>query len=245
MKRLLLSIAVMTFGASVAMAQCTPDITAPAPNYADSTFGAWPDTTTNFVSGAVGIPYAQELQFKVPTDAGDVDPLLAGSTIQSFTVDAVNGLPPGLGYACNISNCQFVGGTVGCALLSGTPTTLGTYPVTIDVTGVVVIFCFPANAPYTFVGYEIIIGTAGEVELVYNPFKVVPNPANDKINIQGLTKFNVSDIQITNMDGKVMRTMNATGLASMEVSLDGFANGIYFVNVNHANGKEVVKFIKE
>ena len=245
MKKLLLSIAVITFGASAAMAQCTPDITAPAPNYADSTFGAWPDTTTNFVSGTVGVPYTQELQFKVPLDAGDVDPLLAGSTIQSFTVDNVVGLPPGLSYACNISNCEFQGGSVGCALLSGTPTTAGTYEVSIEVTGVILIFGFPADAPYTFVGYEINIGTAGEVELVYNPFKVVPNPANDKINIQGLSKFNVTDIEITNMDGKVMRTMDATGLATMEVSLDGFANGIYFVNVNHSNGKEVVKFIKE
>jgi hypothetical protein len=237
MKKLLLSIAVLTFGTSVAMAQCTPDVTAPAPNYADSTFGAWPDTTTNFANGAVGVPYTQELQFKVPLDAGDVDPLLAGSDIESFTVDAVNGLPPGLSYACNISNCEFLGGTVGCALLSGTPTTAGTYEVEIEVTGVISIFGFPANAPYTFVGYEIVIGAAGEVELVYNPFKVVPNPANDKINIQGLSKFNVTGIEITNMD--------ATGLASMEVSLDGFANGIYFVNVNHSNGKEVVKFIKE
>lgn len=245
MKKLLLSIAVLTFGASAAMAQCTPDVTAPAPNYADSTFGAWPDTTTNFANGAVGVAYTQELQFKAPLDAGDVDPFLAGSDIQSFTVDAVNGLPPGLSYACNISNCTFNGGTVGCALLSGTPTTAGTYEVSIDVTGVILILGFPANAPYTFVGYEIVIGAAGEVELVYNPFKVVPNPANDKINIQGLSKFNVTGIEITNMDGKVMRTMDATGLASMEVSLDGFANGIYFVNVNHSNGKEVVKFIKE
>lgn len=245
MKKLLLSIAVMTFGASAAMAQCTPDITDPAPNYADSTFGAWPDTTTNFVNGTVGVPYTQELQFKVPTNAGDVSPLLTGQTIQSFTVDAVNGLPPGLSYACNLSNCTFNGGTVGCALLSGTPTTAGSYEVSIDVTGIVLIFGNPATAPYTFVGYEIEIGTAGEIELVYNPFKIVPNPANDKINIQGLSKFNVSGIEITNMDGKVMRTLEATGLASMEVSLDGFANGIYFVNVNHSNGKEVVKFIKE
>ena len=245
MKKLLLSIAVLTFGASAAMAQCTPDVTAPAPNYADSTFGAWPDTTTNFVNGTVGVPYVQELQFKVPLDATDVNPLLVGATIQSFTVTAVNGLPPGLSYACNTSNCTFNGGSVGCALLSGTPTTADSYEVSIEVNGVVMFGPITANAPYTFVGYEIVIGTLGEIELVYNPFKVVPNPANDKINIQGLSKFNVTGIEITNMDGKVMRTMDATGVASMEVSLDGFANGIYFVNVNHSNGKEVVKFIKE
>ena len=63
--------------------------------------------------------------------------------------------------------------------------------VSIEVNGVVMFGPIPANAPYTFVGYEIVIGTLGEIELVYNPFKVVPNPANDKINIQGLSKFKV------------------------------------------------------
>lgn len=72
MKRLLLVVSIVSFGLTNASAQCTPDITAPAPNYADSTFGAWPDTVINFAAAAVGVPYTQELQFKVPTDAGVV-----------------------------------------------------------------------------------------------------------------------------------------------------------------------------
>ena len=54
-------------------AQCTPD-----PLYADSIYGAWPDTVTNFVSGQVGVAYIQVLDFKLPLDAGDVDPGFAG-----------------------------------------------------------------------------------------------------------------------------------------------------------------------
>ena len=70
-------------------AQCTPGA-----NYADSTFGAWPDTTTNFPVGYPDFYYQTDLNFKVPNDAGDIDSAFTGSTIVNFTVDSVVGLPP-------------------------------------------------------------------------------------------------------------------------------------------------------
>lgn len=245
MKKLLLFVTLIGGVISNATAQCTPDITAPAPNYADSTFGAWPDTTVNFGPAAVGVAYTQELQFKVPSDAGDVDPAFAGSTIESFTVDAVNGLPAGLTYACNISSCTFNGGTVGCALISGTCSVTGVYPVTIDVTGVINYGGFLIDAPYTFEGYRIVVGNAGTIEAIINPINIHPNPANDKITLSGLNEqMKISSVAITNMEGKVMKNVTVTS-STMDVSLQGFETGVYFVVVNHAGGKETLKFIKE
>ncbi len=254
MKKLLLVITLVTVAITNTFAQCTPDITNPAPNYADSTFGAWPDTVTNFGAAAVGVAYTQDLQFKVPLDAGDVDPLLAGSAIQSFTVDAVNGLPidGSVGYACNIASCTFAGGTVGCAQLSGTFSTPGVYPITIDVTGVILVQVLPppvppipVDAPYQFVGYKIVVGTAGIVEAIINPITVHPNPANDHITIEGLNEqMKITSLVITNMEGKVIKNIDVTS-ATMDVNLNGFDNGVYFVVVNHAGGTETMKFIKE
>ena len=252
MKKLLLIGTIVCAAITNTFAQCTPDITLPAPNYADSTFGAWPDTVTNFAGAAVGVAYTQDLQFKVPLDAGDVDPLLAGSAIQSFTVDAVNGLPPGVGvgYACNIASCTFAGGTVGCAQLTGTFSTPGVYPITIDVTGVILVeivpgFPIPVDAPYQFVGYKIVVGTAGIIEAIVNPITVHPNPANDYITIGGLNEqMKISSLSITNMEGKVIKNIDVTS-ATMEVNLNGLENGVYFVVVNHAAGTETLKFIKE
>ena len=250
MKKLLLIGTIVCAAITNTFAQCTPDITLPAPNYADSTFGAWPDTVTNFAGASVGLAYTQDLQFKVPLDAGDVDPLLAGSAIQDFTVDAVNGLPAGLSYACNIASCTFSGGSVGCAQITGICNTVGIYPITIDVTGVILVelipgFPIPVDAPYQFVGYKIVVGTAGIVEAIINPITVHPNPANDHITIEGLNEqMKITSLVITNMEGKVIKNIDVTS-ATMDVNLNGFDNGVYFVVANHAGGTETMKFIKE
>ena len=72
LRPLLASIAVV--GAVAAMAQpCTPD-----PQYTDSLFGVWPDTTENFAPAFLGQDYQQVLNLKVPQDAGTIDPQFAG-----------------------------------------------------------------------------------------------------------------------------------------------------------------------
>lgn len=241
MKKLLLSIALICAATINVNAQsCTPGA-----NYADSTFGAWPDTIQNFPPASTGVLYTTDLNFKVPTDAGDVEPALAGSTIQSFSVDAVTGLPAGMSYSCNIATCEYLGGDNGCAQITGTCNTPGVYDITIDVTAVILIFGSPVDAPYTFTGYKIVVGTAGTIEAIINPITVHPNPANDKITLTGLNEqMKISSVAITNMEGKVMKNVTVTS-ATMDVNLDGFESGVYFVVVNHAGGKETLKFIKD
>jgi len=241
MKKLLLVITLISAAVSGANAQsCTPGA-----NYADSTFGAWPDTIQNFPPAEANVLYTTDLNFKVPTDAGDVDPALAGSTIESFSVDAVTGLPPGMSYTCNIATCEYAGGANGCAQITGTCSTPGTYDITIDVTGVIIVFGFPVDAPYTFEGYKIIVGTAGTIEAIINPISIHPNPASDKITLSGLNpEMKISALAITNMEGKVIKNVDVTS-STMDVSLNDFESGVYFVVVDHAGGKETMKFIKE
>lgn len=246
MKKLLLVVSIVSAAFTNLNAQCSPDVSLPAPNYADSVFGAWPDTITNFPGAIVSVAYSTVLDFKVPTNAADVDPALTG-TILDFTVDAVNGLPPGMTYACNVGTCFYVGGSNGCALISGTCATAGIYDVTVDVTGTLEIIPgveFPI--PYTFTGYKIIVGYLGLVEAVINPIGIHPNPASDMITLSGLNEqMKISSIVITNMEGKVVKDLALTSATSMDVNLNGFDNGVYFVVVNHAGGNQTLKFIKE
>lgn len=74
MKKLILSIAAIVAFTFSGYAQCTPD-----PQYMDSTYGAWPDTITDFPAGQVAVPYSEVLDFKVPADAGEIDPLFSGT----------------------------------------------------------------------------------------------------------------------------------------------------------------------
>lgn len=254
MKKLLLVVSLMTIAASNLNAQtCTPGAGYPGANWADTIYGAYPDTITNFPGATSGVPYSADLTFKVPAEVTpNLDPsgAFVGSPIDHFVVDSVVGLPTGFDFGCNIANCTYPGGTLGCANLYGTTTQTGLFPVEIFITATVMITVpiigqTPVEQSTSFTGYKILVGTAGLIEGVLNPIAVYPNPANDKITITGLDKqLNISSMVITNMEGKAVKTIDVTS-SSMDVNIDGIENGIYFVVVNHSAGTETVKFIKE
>lgn len=253
MKKLLLVISLVSIAAANASAQsCTPGA-----NYADSTYGVWPDTVQNFPGAAANVAYSTDLNFKVPdavtAEVAGTDPLaqgFIGSPIQQFVVDNVGGLPVGFNYACNISNCTYAGGSNGCANLYGTTSTEGIYPLTIDITATVLVDVpfvgpTPVDVPTSFSGYKIVVGTAGLIEGIINPITVHPNPASDVITLSGLnSQMKITSAKITNMAGQVVKTLDITS-PTMDVNLNGFDNGVYFIVVNHIGGTETIKFIKE
>jgi hypothetical protein len=252
MKKLLLVATV----ALVSTLQLNAQSCTPGANYADSTYGVWPDTTQNLPPAAVGVAYSTDLNFKVPDAVTiELDPTggtLVGSAIDEFTVTGVSGLPNGFDYGCNVSSCNYPGGSNGCANLFGTAVAnqVGVYPITIDVDAVVVVeiipgFPTPITQSTSFGGYKLIIGYAGLIEGVLDPISVHPNPANDVITIDGLHDvLNIQSVFITNMEGKTVKTVSHNSTATT-VDLNGMENGMYFLVVNHATGTETVKFIKK
>lgn len=230
----LLFITVFTFVKS----QCTP-----SSNYADSTFGAWPDTTTNFPDAISGVMYSTDLNFKVPTDAGDIIPALAGTTIVNFTVDSVVGLNQGYSYSCNISNCTFQGGANGCAQISGIATELGTSNITIHITANLQTFLGSIPFPYSFAGYHITVNqnTASLINIKNNSTKVFPNPANEFLEIQNLNAYKNYDIY--SISGEKLISISNTTTSKIDVSY--LSKGIYFLHLNANDSIEIIKFIKE
>lgn len=219
-------------------AQCTPGA-----NYADSTFGAWPDTTTNFPSGYAGIPYTTDLNFKVPNDAGDIDPDFAGSTITSFTVDSVVGLPSGMSYSCDISNCFYTGGSNGCAQISGTSPNPGFYNITIHITANLLVFGFPVPVPYSFEGYHIQLNelVAGLTASGFQHAMLYPNPAKETLTV---SKEGLSEIEIYTLAGKQL-ILKTSAQQKQEISLSGLESGAYLIRLIMATGSETYTFVKE
>lgn len=254
MKKILLYFCAVLLCSSQTIAQsCTPGA-----NFADSTYGIWPDTTTNFPSGEIGVAYSTDLNFKVPDvvteDITGGDAALEafiGSEIQGFTVTSVDGLPSGFEYACNVSGCEYAGGENGCANVFGTTTEAGEYPVTITVEGVILIVLFPGlpETPVTqalsFDGYKIVIGTAGTIEQIIEPLAVVPNPASESISVRGLSSFDASQVSIMNIEGKVVAEQALEEVSTADFDLTSLKKGVYFIKVAHSNGIETVKFIKQ
>lgn len=254
MKKLLLSILTLTaLNFAVSAQSCTPGA-----NYADSTYGVWPDTTQNFPPGLVNVFYSTDLNFKVPStvtaEVAGSDPTaqgFIGSPIQGFVVNGVGGLPTGFDYACNLANCSYAGGANGCANVFGTNGTAGTYPLTIDITATVLV-TIPflgeqaVEVPTSFSGYRIVLGTAGTIEQIIAPITVSPNPSSTNITIEGVTaSMKASSISITNIEGKAIATKSMVGNVNTTFDVSNLNSGIYFVNVYHASGVEKVKFVKE
>lgn len=154
MKKLLLAVILLSAGAVLAQ-PCTPN-----PLYADSVYGVWPDTTTNFVNGMVGVPYTQELNLIVPLNAQDIDPTFPAVQIDSVQFTGVAGLPDGLSVACasqTPASCTYLASVLGCGVVQGTPTTAGTYPLELNVTGYFTLFGTAVPYPISFTGYRIIV----------------------------------------------------------------------------------------
>ena len=150
MKKTILSLAIALTGLGTQAQVCTPN-----PLYTDSIFGIWPDTTDNLASGMVGVAYFQDINLIVPQDAGLIDSQFAGIMLDSVQLTGLTGLPPGLSYACASQTggaCTYLTGVLGCAVITGNPTTAGEYPLTIDVTAYTTFFGSPVPVPQSVSG---------------------------------------------------------------------------------------------
>ena len=240
MKKLLLFASVAFFGALNLTAQCTPD-----GQYTQA--GIYPDSATNFAPACLNEAYTQLITNVVPVDTcAQILPAPFPCTtlaMDSIVLDNVTGLPPGLTFACNGNNCSYLGGTTGCAIITGTPTEPGTYTLIFNVSAYV--GGVATAQTFTVDYYEIVVSSCsvGIEENTNSMFKLYPNPAYSKVVIDGLKGQN--NIALTNAEGKTVKIYNMFEGASLEMNLEGLNNGLYFVTVNHDKGTEVLKLIKE
>lgn len=244
MKKILLFAFLAFLVTDVVNAQCTPN-----PLYADSTFGVWPDTIEGFAPAMEGVWWTDTLDFKIPTDAGDIDPGFAGFTIDSVALNTITNLPPGIAYNCNSNTpapCTFIGGMQGCGLLEGIPTAAGTYDMTIEITAYV-FFGVVLPVPYTFTGYSISVDPVGITENAGNISKVeqnVPNPFSNVTKI-GVYLRGGADIELTvhDMVGKTLYQTVERGVPGkneLVFEANDLGQGIYLYTIE-SGGESVTR----
>jgi hypothetical protein len=246
MKKLLI-ITFSLFSFTFNYSQCIPD-----PTYADSTFGVWPTPQTNFSDGDIGVFYDEVVYFKIPRDAGNIDSAYVGQLIDSIILSSVSNLPPGLSYQCDIPSCTWNFDSVGCASISGTPTTNGSFQISLDATVWTEIFTVPFPVPYSFNGYFINIGPTSNNSLgssfsnliLGNP---LPNPSNNSTNI-GYSSMNSGNIsfQMTNLLGEIVHKENFVsniGLNNISVNTSIFPNGVYLYSISNGLARSTKRLI--
>ncbi|MCF8202690.1 MAG: T9SS type A sorting domain-containing protein [Crocinitomicaceae bacterium] len=247
MKKLLLSALFATTYALSWGQSCTPGT-----NFVDSTYGIWPDTTQNLPPADPNVAYSTDINFKVPsTVTAEIDPSgqFVGSVIQQFTIDAVQGLPPGFDFACNISNCTYLGGANGCANLYGTTDSVAVFPISVDITATVLVVLFPGLPPtpvtqtVSFDGYKIVVGSGGTIDQVINPLSLQPNPAAATIEVAGLFAGGSSVVTLRDLSGKTIEVLQ-TNASSVTFDLSKLASGSYLIELTDTFGTQQQKFVK-
>jgi hypothetical protein len=223
----------------IAYSQCTPDPSFTSP-------GIYPDSATNFSAACVGIDYSQTITNIVPLDTVIVDFGMGITTsIDSIVIDNVTGLPPGMSIACNPAGCAFIGGSTGCAIITGICNTIGVYPLVFNLSAYV--GGTTAANPIVLDYYSITVSTDGCTEGIekteISAFKISPNPTSTSILIEGLK--DVKEIHLMNPEGKMIQSVAVNELNSISLDLESINSGLYFIQLISENGTEIVKIIKE
>jgi len=266
MKKILLFIG-LTFCLIQLQAQdvaCIPDST-----FADSAqvvfpFPMDPNTGEGGITelpACIGEPYELVFTFKVG-DSATVNGFNVNLIeAQIATVDAIEGLPEGINYFCNPPDCIFPDTTLGCIVLTGTPTE-GNTPgvnklvisasITADILGT---FNTTIPGPLFAGEYNLTVNEMGGCASVstndflaeYIALANSPNPVIDRTmievssDISGDFQFKVFDVA-----GKLLHNQNielTTGYNTFEYDASDLGSGLYIYAIGNETGAIAEKMI--
>ncbi len=75
-------------------------------------------------------------------------------------------------------------------------------------------------------------------------FSVYPNPANNAVTVSTTHGVSVSEVTITDVNGRTVKTIKVDNLSEVELNVSELTSGIYFMNLTTDAGKVVKKFVK-
>ena len=230
---------------SMCYSQCTPNpisIILGVP-------GIWPNAMQGDLNGTENTAFSQVFTVIPPTDTTvNLDTIGLGTInvpINHVAVTGIAGLPNGLSYTCDNTNCQWALGTNGCFIIDGTPTEVGTFTVTVTLTtNVEVPFVGGFDLPGYDMDYTLIIAATpvGIDHASYNDLsieKIVPNPFSDRAIVQYTSNGNESlTLNLYNAIGTLITTTSRTpqkGQNEWIIDGNGLSPGTYMATIT--NGK--------
>jgi len=240
MKRILLLVTILFFASFKGYSQCTPDNHTTPPYIR-------PDGATGLPHATVGVPYSAVMQVRVPHDT-----IVSGSQWDYDYTDitSVTGLPPGYTYACNPSNCHFLGASNNCVLISGPAPTSNmagdTFHLSVSVSYQLHLDGFPfitqqgaQNVDYYMIIVDPLTGIATLSSSKFDVAQNRPNPFNGPTVIEFSTPtFGIFTLKISDILGKTVSVKNITGnrgINRITLSAKDFQAGIYFYTLSNNN----------
>ncbi len=77
-----------------------------------------------------------------------------------------------------------------------------------------------------------------------NNFSMYPNPSTGIVNLAGKNNMAINTIQLTDLNGRVVRNINANGVSETQINISDLTTGVYFLNVQTDSGTGTTKVVK-
>lgn len=229
MRKIYLVLSLLAASLVSAYAQCTPR--AGMTNYIE------PEFLDNAIAGSA---YSQVVYFRVPKDTIlSYNGTPVAVSVQNSKILAMEGIPSGFVYNCNKANCNFAGGSNGCAVITGTPTLaqVGDYPIKIRIqTNTLIGGTIPLSRIDSGIYDFKILATVstgpqiGEGKL----FSVYPNPANQSIQLKLAPISNTGKLTVCNLLGNVVLEKElgvSTTQSDENINSSQWPAGLYLIQV--------------
>jgi hypothetical protein len=253
-KLFILFLALLFLKTSFSQQACTPD---PQYNNTAADAGIHPNCTTNFDTAYVNTPYLQLITVVIPPDTQVFPSPFPPLPWDSTRLDSVGGLPASMTLAClnnngsgNSSRCMWKGNSIGCAIITGTPTPaeIGSHNLTFYTSNYLGGQTSPN--PYAITCYKIVVMPASNVNeapKIYMVMQNTPNPFAEKSEITFTSENSgMITVRIYNMVGMVIKEYNMwakKGINKVEIDAREYNSGIYFYSLSNGNNVFTRKMI--
>ena len=86
--------------------------------------------------------------------------------------------------------------------------------------------------------------TAGTSDFFAKNFSVYPNPSTGIVNVASKNNNAIDAIQLTDLNGRVVKNINANGLSDTQINISDLTSGVYFLNIKTEVGSGTTKIVK-
>lgn len=86
--------------------------------------------------------------------------------------------------------------------------------------------------------------TAGTSDFFAKNFSVYPNPSTGIVNLASKNNAAINAIQLTDLNGRVVKNLNANGVTDMQINISDLTSGVYFLNIETELGSGTTKIVK-
>lgn len=124
-----------------------------------------------------------------------------------------------------------------------------TYSVPASFNGQAVYFSINcvSNDQFGFAVDDFKVTTTGQMstsDFFAKNFSVYPNPSTGIVNVASKNNNAIDAIQFTDLNGRVVKNINANGVSDTQINISDLTSGVYFLNIKTEVGSGTTKIVK-